>query len=57
MGGGTLYVSGKLPTYPSLKPTFCPKCEESVNVGLGEGRWAVSQKLTMIPNDLSTELI
>ena len=20
-----LYVSGKLPTYPSLKPTFCPK--------------------------------
>ena len=20
---GSLYVSGKLPTYPSLKPTFC----------------------------------
>ena len=27
----------KLPTYPFLKPTFCPKCEVSVNVGLGEG--------------------
>ena len=32
-----IYVSGKLPTYPSLKPTFCPKREVSVNVGLGEG--------------------
>ena len=32
-----LYVSGKLPTCPSLKPTFCPKREVSVNVGLGEG--------------------
>ena len=30
---GSIYVSGKLPTYPSLKPTFCP---ESVNVSLGE---------------------
>ena len=27
----------KLPTYPFLKPTFCPKCEVSVNVDLGEG--------------------
>ena len=34
---GSLYVSGKLPTYSSLKPTFCPKWEVSVNVGLGEG--------------------
>ena len=34
---GSLYVSGKLPTYPSPKPTFCPKWEVSVNVGLGEG--------------------
>jgi len=25
------------PTYSSPKPTFCPKYEESVNVGLGEG--------------------
>ena len=29
--------SGKLPTYPSPKPTFCPQLEVSVNVGLGEG--------------------
>ena len=29
---------GKLPTYPSPKPTFCPKWEVSVNVGLGEGK-------------------
>ena len=34
---GSLYVSGKLPTYPSPKPTFCLKSEVSVNVGLGEG--------------------
>ena len=34
---GSFYVSGKLPTYPSSKPAFCPKWEESVNVGLGEG--------------------
>ena len=32
-----LYVSGKLPTYPSPNPTFCPKREVSVNVGLWEG--------------------
>ena len=43
-------ISGKLPTYPSPKPTFCPKREVSVNVGLGQGRgrWAVSQKRIMI---------
>ena len=34
---GSLHVSGKLSTYPSPKPTFCPKWEVSVNVGLGEG--------------------
>ena len=33
----SLYVSGKLPTYRSPKPTFCPKWKISVNVGLGEG--------------------
>ena len=27
----------QLPTYPSPKSTFCPKREESVNVGLVEG--------------------
>ena len=31
------YVSGKLPTYPSPKPSLCPKFEVSVNAGLGEG--------------------
>ena len=29
--------SKKLPTYPSPKPTFCPKWEVSDNVSLGEG--------------------
>ena len=29
--------TGKLPTYPSPKPTFYPKWEVSVNVGLREG--------------------
>ena len=27
----------KLPTYPSPKPTICPKWEVSLNVSLGEG--------------------
>ena len=35
-GLGSLYVPGKLPTYPSPKPTFCPKWEVSVNLCLGE---------------------
>ena len=35
---GSLYISRKLPTYPSPKPTFCPKWEVSVKVGLGEGK-------------------
>ena len=34
---GPLHVSGKLPTYPSPKPTFYPKREVSVNIGFGEG--------------------
>ena len=33
----SLYVSGKLPTYSSPKPAFCPKREASVNVDLGAG--------------------
>ena len=32
-----LYVSAKLPTFPSPKPTFRLKWEASVNVNLGEG--------------------
>ena len=31
------HISGKLTTYPSPKPTFCPKRDVSVNVDLGEG--------------------
>ena len=34
---GSLYVSGKLPTYPSPKPTFCPKWEVSVKCWLRGG--------------------
>ena len=34
---GSLYVYGKLPTYPSPKPPFCHKWEVYVNIGLGEG--------------------
>ena len=33
----SLVAHVKRPTYPSPKPTFCFKWEESVNVGLGEG--------------------
>ena len=35
---GTIQVTGKLPTYPSPKPTFCRKSETSVSVDLGEGQ-------------------
>ena len=45
---GSLYIYGKLPTYPTPKPTFCPKWEVSVNVGLGEGyscRCAISRNV------------
>ena len=34
-GGLFLCPHGKLPTYPSPNPKFCPKWEVSVNVGLG----------------------
>ena len=43
-----MYVPGKLPTYPSLNLTFCPKWEVRVNVRFGRGRWVVSQKHTII---------
>ena len=39
--------SGKLPTYPSPKPTACPKWEVSDNVDLGEG-WVVSLRLGVL---------
>ena len=35
---GSFYVSVKLPTYPSPKPTSCSKWELTVNVVLGEGK-------------------
>ena len=35
---GSVYVSGKLPTYPYPKPTFCSKWEGRINVILGEGQ-------------------
>ena len=34
---GSLYISGKLPTYPSPKATFSPKKGVSVDVKLGKG--------------------
>ena len=50
-----MYVSGKLPTYSSPNLTFCPKREVSA-FGLGRGRWAVSQKHTLInPSSLLNE--
>ena len=35
---GSLYASGKLPTYPSPKSTFTFTCHLGQNVGLGEGQ-------------------
>ena len=32
-----MFLETAQPTYPSPKPTFCPKREVSVEVGLGEG--------------------
>ena len=34
---GSSSISGRLPSYPSPKPKFCPKWEVGLNVGLGEG--------------------
>ena len=44
---GSMYVSGKLPTYPSPNVIFCPKQEVSVNVRFGEG-WVGSFPETYI---------
>ena len=33
----SLFISGKLPTYPSLKPTLTLTSHLGQNVGLGEG--------------------
>ena len=34
---GSFYISGKLPTYPSPKPTLTLSSYLEQNVGLGEG--------------------
>ena len=51
---GSLYVSGKLPTYPSPKPTLTLTSHLGQNVCSGERQvgWAVSQKA----NSSRTEL-
>ena len=36
-GLGSFYVSGKLPTYPSPKPTLILSSHLGQNIGLGEG--------------------
>ena len=45
---GSVYVSLKLPTYPSPKPTLTLSSYLGQNVGLGRGTWAVSQKRKVI---------
>ena len=45
---GLLHVSGKLPTYPSPKPTLTITSPLGKMLALGRGRWAVSQKRIMI---------
>ena len=44
------------PPPPPLKPTFTLTSHLGKNVGLGEGRWAVSQKRMMIPKDTNPPL-
>ena len=49
---GSLYVTGKLPTFPSPKRTLTLTSHLGQNVGLGEGRWAVSRKRIMMTTPL-----
>ena len=44
---GSIWVSGKMPTFPSPKPSFCYKWEVSVNDS--SSRWAVFEKPKLIP--------
>ena len=48
---GNDWQVSKNTTYPSLKPTSALTFHLGQNVGLGKGRWAVSQKRMMIPRD------
>ena len=45
---GSMYVSGKLPTYPSPNLTLTLLASNKM-LGLGRGRWAVSQKKYIFP--------
>ena len=49
---GSLYVTGKLPTYPSPKLKLTLTSHLGQNVGLGEGRWVVSRKRIMMTTPL-----
>ena len=53
---GNDWQVSKNTTYPSLKPTFTLTSHLGKNVGLGESRWAVSQKRMMIPKDTNPPL-
>ena len=49
----SFYVS--VPTYSSPKPALTLSSYLGQNVGLGRGRWAVSQKRKMTPNLYKTK--
>ena len=53
---GNDWQVSKNTTYPSLKPTFTLTSHLGKSVGLGESRWAVSQKRMMIPKDTNPPL-
>ena len=44
---GSLTILWKLPTYPSPKPTLTLNFYLGQNIGLGRGRWEVSQLFTL----------
>ena len=45
---GSFYVSVKLPTYPSPKPTLTLSFTQGQVLAMERGRWAVPQKRNMI---------
>ena len=47
---GSMYVSGKLPTYPSPKLTLTLTSRFGKNVRFGKGLWGVAQKHSLIPD-------
>ena len=50
---GSLSIPWKLPTYPSPKPTLTLTFYLGQNIGLGSGRWEVSQLFTLEMAQLS----